>query len=29
MHGIAGIVYDANFTGDFIVKRASGPCVVH
>ncbi len=27
--GIAGIVQDVKFTGDFIVTRASGPCVVH
>jgi len=26
--GIAGIVQDANSTGDFTVTRASGPCVV-
>ncbi len=27
--GIAEIVEDVNSTGDFIVTRASGPCVVH
>jgi hypothetical protein len=29
--GIAGMIYDTNFTGDFIVTRASGasgPCLV-
>jgi hypothetical protein len=32
VRGIAGIVQDANFTGNFIVTRASGasgPCVLH